>query len=288
MPAPSTYLILYTGILTLAVNGLFAKGIPLDATNITFLRSVIAALGIVAVLILFKRLKPVENKKTLLGIYGIGIIMGLHWVTFFHSMQISTIAIGMLSLFTFPIVTVFMEAAIHKRWPHWQDLLSAVFVLIGIALIIADEPIQMDSAALHGTLWGVFSALLFASRNVLQKYFFAGVSSDNLMLHQMLAIIMMLLFFIDLPDIHSLSNQDWLAVVTLGLISTAGAHTLIVISYKRLPAKTVAMISCLQPVIGALFGWLFINEQPSLYVMIGGMIILAVALYESLVSKPAN
>lgn len=286
MPAPSTYLILYTGVLLIAANGLFAKGIPLDATSITFLRSLIAALAISAFLLLFKRPARI-NKKTALGIYGLGILMGVHWATFFHSMQVSTIAIGMLSLFTFPVMTVFMEAAVHKRWPHWRDTASAICVLIGIILMVANEPIQLSSSTLQGVLWGVFSAFTFASRNIIQKYYFAEVPSDKLMLHQMLAIVLMLIVFIDYPTIKLLSDNSWLAIIALGLITTAGAHTLLVISYKRLPAKTVAMISCLQPVVAAALGWLVIDEKPSLLIVMGGAIILAVALYETLANRTA-
>lgn len=286
MPYPSTYLILYTAITLIAANGLFAKGIPLDAIEITFLRSMIALSAIALFLLVCKRSPKIHNKKIFFGIYGIGILMGIHWVTFFHSMQISTIAIGFLSLFTFPIITVFMESAMYKHWPHWQDIMSGILVLFGITLMVADKPIELSSTTLQGVLWGVLSAFLFASRNVLQKYYFADVSSDKLMLHQMLAVLLLLALFIDLPLMSTLSASNWLAIIALGLITTAGAHTLLVISYKRLPAKTVAMISCMQPVLAALLGWLFIDEQPTLFIIIGGAIILSVALYESIMSKP--
>jgi len=286
MPAQSTYFILYTGIILIAANGLFAKGIPLDALNITFLRSLIALLAIVLFLTLFKRSPKVNTKRTLFGLYGLGALMGVHWITFFHSMQISTIAIGMLSLFTFPVITVFMEGAVNKQWPHKRDVISGILALAGIILMISDKPITLSSNTLHGVLWGVLSALLFASRNVIQKYYFTDVSSDKLMLHQMLAIILLLVAFLDVSSINNLSVNNWTAIIALGLITTAGAHTLLVISYKRLPAKTVAMISCLQPVIAALLGWVFIDERPTLFIIIGGAIILAVAIYESLINRP--
>ncbi len=285
MPAPSIYLTLYVGVILLAGNGLFAKGINLDATSITQIRSVIAAITIALFLCFVKRSHFVKNTKKLIGIYGIGIFMGLHWVTFFHSMQISTIAIGMLSIFTYPVMTVFMEAAIHKSRPHWQDILSTILVLAGILLMTGNELAQPGSATLQGIFWGTLSAFFFASRNVVQKYYFADITSDVLMLHQMIAISLMLFAFIDFSTISTISNIDWIKLLALGTISTAGAHTLLVMSYKNLPAKTVAMISCLQPVIAGLLGWVFIKEQPTFYIVVGGSIILAVAVYESISSR---
>jgi drug/metabolite transporter (DMT)-like permease len=280
-----TYLTLYVGITLLSTNGLFAKGIPLDATSITQLRSLIAAAGIACCLWAFKRSFSIQNRKKLAGVYLLGILMGLHWVTFFHAMQVSTIAIGMISLYTFPIMVVFMESAIQRRRPYWQDLGLACMVLIGILVLASHETMTLESTTLQGVFWGVVSALLFSSRNIAQKYYFTDVSSDKLMLHQVIAISLMLVVFIDMPDIGQLDTISWIKIIVLGIVTTAGAHTLLVMSYKKLPAKTVAMISCLQPVMGAIFAWIVIQEQPTISIIIGGSIILAVAIYESIANK---
>ncbi|MEO0442165.1 MAG: DMT family transporter [Pseudomonadota bacterium] len=279
----SPYLTLYTGITLLATNGLFAKSIPLDAVDITQLRSTIAALAITLYLYCWRKPSNHIAKKTLLGIYGLGILMGLHWVTFFHSMQVTSIAIGMVSLYTFPIMVVFMEAAIHKRWPHGADMVSGLLVLLGIVIMASNQMASPNAAnTVMGIAWGVVSALLFASRNILQKYYFVDVPSETLMLHQVIAIGLMLLPFLGLEAIPNITINAWTKLIVLGIFTTAGAHTLLVLSYKKLPAKTVAMVSCLQPVIGATLAWILLNEQPSVYIVIGGVIVLGVAVYESL------
>ncbi len=282
MPTTSTYLMLYTSVFLIATNGLFAKGIPLDAVSITALRALIAALAIGLVITAYRRFSKIPTLNVLIGIYGLGVLVALHWATFFHSMQVSTIAVGMLSLFTFPVMVVFLEAAVHKRWPYKKDLLSATLVLTGVFMMVAAEPITINSTTLQGVLWGVLSALLFACRNVAQKYYFTSVPSDTLMLHQMIGTVLILFYFVDTVGVVTLDKYDWLAVIALGLFSTAAAHTLLVISYKRLPAKSVAMISCLQPVIAALLGWFIIGEPLSLLIIAGGTIIVSVAVYETL------
>ena len=70
-------------------------------------------------------------------------------------------------------------------------------------------------------------------------------------------------------------------LLLLGILCTAGAHTFYAASLKRLPAKSVALIGCLQPVLATLFAWLVIQETPQLNVLFGGAIILGVAAYES-------
>ena len=67
----------------------------------------------------------------------------------------------------------------------------------------------------------------------------------------------------------------------LGFFVTTLGHTLFVVALKGLPAKSVAMINCGQPVIGIILGWLVLGEEPSWQVYVGGTIILSVALFES-------
>ena len=279
MPSPPVYLVLYTGIVLLSLNGLFAKGIPLAAGTITQLRSMVALVTIAGVLWLWRRSLLIRHWPKALGVCLLGLLMGLHWVTFFHAMQVSTIAVGMLSLFTFPVVVVLLEAVIQRRLPRWQDSISALGVLLGVWLLTGATGV--DQITVNGVFWGILSAVLFAGRNVAQKYYFADINSEQLMLYQVATVAVLLLPFVDIDGISTLKQGHWLSIVALGVITTAGAHTLLVISYKQLPATTVAMVSCLHPVIGALLAWAIFSEQPTAMVTLGGLIILAVAVYQS-------
>jgi len=280
--------ILYVAVLLLALNGLFSKLIPLDATSITQVRSVFAVIALMAFAILGKRQFKLDSKRQYIGIYAIGAILGLHWICFYHSMQVSTVAVGMLSLFTYPMITVLLEPFYTKQKVFISDIFAALVVLLGVFIMLGGKITAFDSDIVQGVFWGVISAFLFALRNLLQKYYYPEVSSDRLMLHQVLAVAIMLLVFVDFPSALSLSVNDWLTLLLLGVVSTATAHTLLSYSLKRLAAKSVAMISCLQPFIATLFAWLLLNEEPTNAVLIGGCIIVSVALYESLKKSKVN
>jgi len=280
--------VLYVAVLLLALNGLFSKLIPLDATTITQLRSALAAITLLIFAIVNKRQFKLDSKRQYIGIYAIGAFLGLHWISFFHSMQVSTVAIGMLSLFTYPMITVLLEPFYTKQKILISDVFAALVVLLGVFIMLGDKITAFDSDIAQGVFWGVISAFLFALRNLLQKFYYPEVSSDRLMLHQVLAVAIMLLVFIDYPSALSLTINDWLTLLLLGVISTAAAHTLLSYSLKRLAAKSVAMISCLQPFIATLFAWLLLNEEPTNAVLIGGCIIVSVALYESLKKSKVN
>lgn len=273
--------ILYLAVFLLALNGLFAKLIPLDATSITQLRSVLAGFTLLLVALLGRRRYLLDSPREYIGVYLIGAVLGLHWISFFHSMQVSTVAIGMLSLFTYPVITVLIEPFFSKQKLQGSDLVAGLMVLLGVFVMVKDDVQAFDNAMVQGVFWGVISAFLFAMRNLLQKYYYPAVSSDRLMLHQVIAISFMLLLFVDYPAVGDLSSGDWLTLLLLGTVSTAMGHTLLSYSLKSLPAKSIAMISCLQPIFATLFAWLLLQETPAISVLTGGAIIVSVALYES-------
>jgi len=289
MKTSTSHLTLYTSIFLLGLNGLFSNGLPIDATTLTHIRSVFAGITLVLFIMLTRGTIKLPNLTSAFIVYGIGILLGLHWITFFYAMQSASVAIGMLSLYTYPIITIFIEPFFTRKKIQLLDVALAIVVLLGLFIIVGDHLEHFffsntetsSFGVITGVISGIVSAILFAFRNTLQKYCCSHVKSDTLMLHQMILITIMLFVFIDTQALSQLDNSQWFYVVVLGVLTTAIAHTLLVKSYKLFAAKTVAMVSCLQPVLGSFFAWLVLNENLSVYTAIGGSIILGVAIYES-------
>ena len=89
-------------ILCTSSSGIFARSIELPASMLILLRSVIAAV----LLLVFCKWKKIDlsfKREDRLSILASGLLMGLHWVSYFYSLKLSNVAVGMLSRFTFPI-----------------------------------------------------------------------------------------------------------------------------------------------------------------------------------------
>ena len=56
----------------------------------------------------------IVSKKDIGTIALSGFFLGAHWITYFYSLQLSNVAIALLSLFTYPILTVFLEPLFYK------------------------------------------------------------------------------------------------------------------------------------------------------------------------------
>lgn len=272
---------LYLSVMLLSLNGLFARSIALDATSITQLRSVVAALGLLVLLSLQGSRLRLHDARTAGITLVLGLALGIHWLTFFQSMQVSSVTVGMVSLFSYPVITVLIEPLFKGGRFHRSDIVAALLVFAGVAIMATAGGDQQGNVR-AGVFWGLVSALFFSLRNVSQKYWLHHVSSGSIMLYQVCAIAVALSVFADWSQVAILPARDWLLLVLLGLFCTAGAHTLLSMSLKRLSAKSVALISCLQPFLASLFAWLILDEAPGLQVTAGGLLVLAVAGYESL------
>lgn len=272
---------LYTATVILAINGVLSKAIPLDAVTITCLRCAIAFTALACILSLQKsdNLFRLQNTKSLPIVFVIGMLMAAHWSSFFHAMQISTVAIGILAHYSFPVITVIVEPLLDKRRPKASDLIAGTIVLGGVALMVPSW--ELGQSAFTGVIFGLLSACTWAARNIIQRRYVATESGQSIMAYQLLVVVLVTFAFMDTSAISDLNRNSWLLIILLGVVSTAFGHTLISISLRALDAKSVGLISCMQPPMAIALSWLLLEENPGLRTLLGGGLILAVALYES-------
>ena len=269
---------LHASNILFACTGLFSKLIPLPAIDITALRCLIAAGVLLVIITLIKRKILLSGLRDWLLMGLCGLLMCLHWVTFFHAMQVSTVAVGMIALYTYPIITVFLEPFWQGQRPHRADLLCGVAVLAGVCLLVPD--FSLRSSAVLGLFWGAVSALAFALRNVLQRHYLARYRGDTSMFYQTLIAGLAALPFVQ-HDPRSLTSSIWLQLGLLAFFCTAVPHSMFAGSLRELKAKTAGLISCLMPVYGVALAWLVLGEAPSLATVLGGLVIVGAAAFES-------
>ena len=268
----------HSAVLIFGLTALFSKLITLTALEITLLRSIFAVLFILAVL--FWQKKSIKLSKT--KDYGIvillGVLLALHWVTYFHAMQISSVAVGVIALYTFPIITVFLEPLFHGERPHIKDIISALTVLLGIYLLVPEFSINNETT--RGILWGVLSAFFFSLRNIIQGHYFKGYTARHSLFYQTLVSFIVLLPF-SFAVIPQVTAIQWGQLLILGVFFTAVPHTLFAFSLLNLKAKTVSLVACVQVVYATAFAAFILSEWPQLSTVLGGLIVVVAAMYES-------
>jgi drug/metabolite transporter (DMT)-like permease len=275
---------LHAASLLFGGTGLFSKLIPLPAIDITALRSLIAAATLLALATLGGRSVALRSRADC-GLMGLcGVLIGVHWATFFHAMQVSSVAVGMVAIFTYPVMTVFLEPFWQGRWPRFSDILCGLGVLAGVACMVPG--FSPESPVAQGVFWGCLSAFLFALRNVVQRHYLNGYRGDTSMFYQTLVAGCVALPCMQHPPaMQPLST--WLLLGLLGFFFTAVPHSLFAGSLRSLSAKTAGLIGSLQPLYATVLAALVLGETPALRTVIGGVIIVGAATFESVRRQPA-
>ena len=271
----------HSAVLIFGLTALFSKVISLSAVEITLLRSIFAATAIAIYILWLKESLLLNNIRDYIIVIILGFFLGTHWVTYFHAMQVSSIAIGIISLYTYPVITVFLEPFFHGEKPHSKDIISALVVLLGIFFLVPE--LSIDNQTTQGVFWGVLSAFLFAMRNIIHGRYFRAYPARHALFYQTLLIVFLLLPFSG-HMIININSQQWLELLLLGIFFTALPHTLFANSLLHLRAKTVGLIGCMQVVYGSLFAAIFLTELPDLKTIAGGLMVISAAVYETMTS----
>jgi len=210
--------------------------------------------------------------------------LGIHWISYFYALKLSNVALGMLSLFTFPVITALLEPLFFKIKLDSIHIVLGVIVLLGI-YILAPE-FNFESTHVQGIILGVFSALFYALRNLILKRHVVNYNGSVLMLHQIL-----ILSFVLLPVLYFMNTDNVPSqlpyILLLALFTTAIGHSIFIHSLKYFSVSTASIINSTQPVFGIIMAFLFLNEIPHWNTFIGGSLILGTVIIESIRSKPS-
>lgn len=208
-----------------------------------------------------------------------GVLMGVHWVTYFYALKLSNVAIGMLSIFTYPVITALLEPVLLKTKFQKIHLLLALLVLLGIYFLVPD--LDYSNNYTKAVIFGVVSAVCYALRNIIAKTKITNYNGSVIMWYQLVVVSVILLPFLFIMDSSPIKSQ-WIPTVTLALLTTAIGHTMFLGSFKKFSITTASIISSVQPIYGIIIGMIFLNEIPVLSTIIGGTLILISVVVESI------
>lgn len=255
--------------------GLFGKWLAWPAVTIVFGRVLFACLALAAVMALGRASFRVAARRDIFLLGLCGVVLAAHWTMFFKSVQVSTVAVGLLAYSSFPVFTAFLEPLLTKeRWEP-KSLAYALVCVAGIALIVPS--FDVSDAVVRGVLWGLGAGLSFSLLTVLNRDLVSRHSSLTVAFYQDLGAGLLLVPAVWRTGLPR-SGRDWALVAVLGIFCTAAAHTLFIDGLKGAGARTASILSSLEPVYGILLALIFLGESPSLRTVLGGAIILAAAL----------
>jgi drug/metabolite transporter (DMT)-like permease len=267
---------IHMSVMLFGVAGLFGKLINLPPAMLVFGRTLFASIALLLVLMVLKTGMRIKSKKDLLGFVFMGAILAVHWVAFFHSVQISTVAIALLTYSSFPIFVTFLEPFIYNERLRARDVLIALVVFGGLVLVVPE--FDLSNNLTLGVIWGTFSGFTFAVLSILNRKYVADYSALVVTLYQDAVACLILLPFVGHTAL-SLTPGEWGGLILLGVVFTAVAHALFIRGMMAVKAQLASIIASLEPVYGILIALVVLNEVPSTREILGGVVIIGAIVY---------
>ena len=262
---------IHAAVLLFGLAGLFGKWLPLSPLFIVLGRVFFASLALALLLFISRQGFSITPRRIYLLLLFLGFILTVHWISFFQSIQVSSVAIGLLSYSTFPVFTTFLEPLFFKERLVKTNVLFSLLCLFGVFLIIPS--FHINNSTFRGVLWGLLSGFAFAILTIFNRKLTQKISSLSIAFYQdfFSTIFLLPFLFVLRPEF---SSRDIALLIILGTVCTAGSHTLFIKGMRYIKAQTASIISSLEPVYGIIFAFLFLSEIPSLRTIAGGCVIL--------------
>ena len=215
-----------------------------------------------------------------------GILLACHWVTFFLAIQVSSVAIGLVTFSSFPLFVTFMEPLFFKEPLKKKDIATALAVFTGILLVVPD--LDISNNVTLGAFYGILSGLTFAVLTLVNRKNARVWNPIAVAFYQNLfaALFLMLpllffpvLFFPALlAEQSALNLGDLPLLILLGVVFTAMAHTFFIQSLTIIRAQTASVIASLEPVYGIILAFFLLNEIPEIRTLAGGLVIIGATI----------
>lgn len=275
----------HIAVLLFGLVGLFAKVVALPAIILVLGRTFFSSAFLGAYLTVKRQKFALKTRGDYVLIVFAGIILAMHWTSFMQSIQVSTVAVGTLTLATFPLFSAVLEPLLFHEKMRVSDIACALVMLGGVACIVDD--FSLEGSMAQGVLWGLLSAFTYALLSLANRKFSSGYPASLVSFYEQATATVVLLpaLFVFKPSFTAL-DIGMLAI--MGIVFTAIAHTLFIGGLRTVKVRTAGIITGLESVYGVVAALLFLGEIPGIREVIGGTIILAVALYSTLASTRSN
>lgn len=282
-PTQRAYLELHIAVLLFGITAILGDLISLPATVLVWWRVLITSISLFFLIRLGRGLKDIP-RALVLQYMGIGVLVALHWITFFGSVKFSNASICLVCLATTSLFTSFLEPLILKQPFKFYELILGLLIIPGMALVVNST----EWAMLTGILMGLASAFLAALFSILNKKLVDKAEPMRITFLELGSawLFISLLFpfyFFRFPETTFWpQGMDWIYLLVLALLCTTLAYVLTLRALKYISAFASNLTINLEPVYGIILAWLVLQENKELspgFYLGCGMILLAVFSY---------
>jgi drug/metabolite transporter (DMT)-like permease len=261
-------------------TAIFGRLISLPALPLVWWRMTLVGIALIVVAKFWRGVRGLSARQ--IAIYaGIGVLVALHWLTFYGSIKLSNASVGATCMALMSVLMAFIEPLIVRRKFDPRELLFGLAVIPGVLLVIGGTP----SAMRLGIAVGVLSVLILCVFGALNKRYISRAEALTVTGIEMISGALFLtcvgLVLLGGDVMFALPSQrDGLFLLALALGCTLLPFTLGLVAMRHLSAFSTALALNLEPVYAIVLAIVLLNEQRELAwpFYLGVAIILGVVL----------
>ncbi|CAM1354901.1 DMT family transporter [Tenacibaculum insulae] len=263
--------------------------ISIDAIPLVWFRMSLAVVFIIIYFLVRKKSFKVD-KKGLLKFALSGIIIAIHWITFFKAIKVSNVSVALVTMSTGAFFASLIEPIFFKRKIKTIEILLGLLVIAGLYVIF-----NFQSQYTLGIVYALISAFLSALFAVLNGLFIKKYDANVISLYQLFFGALGITLFLICTQKFSvaffqLSTNDWFYLIILSSICTAYAFIASVQVMKYLTPYTVMLTINLEPIYAIILALIIFGEkeQMSTEFYYGAFIVLFVVLLNGILKNTAT
>ncbi|MCB2101752.1 MAG: DMT family transporter [Rhodobacterales bacterium] len=274
------------GVLVLTPDSLLVRLISADTWTLLFWRGLLASLAVILVLVALERRHAWAAVRAM-GWAGVGVGMAYAGSTllFVNSLRLGSVANTLVIISAAPLFGALGSWWVLKERVPPRTWVAIVIAMAAIAYLVSGsaEGVAVGGATLAGDLAALGTALCLSASIVLMR----RMGGDNSLPAVALGAALFALAGAVSADTLVLPAADWPPMLLLGGVVIPIAFGLIMIGPRYIPAPEVGLIFLLETVLGPLWVWLVIGEQPSPRAFVAGGVLVATLVIHAALSLRA-
>ncbi len=283
----NNYLHLHFLVFIAGFSAILGELITINAIALVWYRMVMAFVLIV-LYIKWAKINVKITPKALLRLSIAGVLIALHWITFFGAIKASNISITLSLFSTGAFFASFIEPIIYKRKIIWYEIGFGILVVIGVSIIMKTEMNHIE-----GMLLAIASAFLSALFSVLNGRFLRQHTATVISFYEFLSGILFVSFYILCfgqgfsETFFSISMADFSYLFLLAAVCTTYAFIASIYVMRYISPYTLVLTYNLEPVYGIILAVLLFPEQEhmSTQFYLGALVILCSVLLNGILKN---
>jgi drug/metabolite transporter (DMT)-like permease len=281
MASTKDYLKLHFIVFLWGFSAIFGKLVSIPAVEMVLFRSVLAALGMAAV-IYFSGGKFQVQKNDFIKLILIGLIVSIHWLAFFGSARVSNVSVSLVGFATNSLWTAFLEPFFKNSKIKKYEVILGCVVLIGLYIIFSFD-FQYKMGLLLGVVAGFTSALF----SVFNSKLVHRIGARTITFYEMIGVALGTTLFLPAYQFFwagelqlTPTPLDWLWIALLAGVCSVYAYTVAVDLMKRVSVFMIQLTLNLEPLYGIIMAVIIFGDTEKMninfyigtFVILGGVV----------------